>query len=118
MLFNNYVKKGDPQYDDNASSIYFAVNKFLREVRQHWDDAPCILVGTKRDLRDDDYFTGKYRFLPPLVGEHVARETGCLAYVDTSAKTKHGIEDLKRAIVRAAQFNTYKQKQKKKCSQM
>lgn len=118
VLFSPFVGKGEMKWDYDASSVYFAVHKFLHEVRHHCVDAPCILVGTKQDMRSENAFSERYTVLPPMFGEHIARETNCIAFVDTSAKTGYGTEDLKRAIVRAAQFNTYKPKRKKICKQM
>jgi GTPase SAR1 family protein len=104
--------------DDNHNFIttylWLAAKKFVVEARRHCPNAPCILVGTKTDLRDVGYQLDKQRYLPSVFGEYVARETGCLAYIETSSKTEQGIDELKRAIVR---IQTQPEK-KKKCELM
>ncbi len=109
IYFNTYYKSAD------TSSVYSAIMTFLREVREETDSAPCILVGTKQDLRESE--VEKFTFLPRSFGVHVARETGCLAYVEVSALTGYGIEALKQAVVRAPQYQAQSNK-KKKCKQM
>jgi GTPase SAR1 family protein len=110
IYFNTFYKKSA-----DTSSVYSAIMRFLQEAREEADSAPCILVGTKQDLRESE--VEKFTFLPHSFGIHAARETGCLAYVEVSALTGHGIEALKQAVVRAPHYQAQSNK-KKKCIQM
>ena len=105
----------DDHHNFITTYLWFAAKKFIAEARRHCPNAPCILVGTKIDVRDEKYLPDKLRYFPPVFGEYVARETGCLAYIETSAKTGQGIDALKRAIVRV---QTQPEKSQKKCEIM
>jgi GTPase SAR1 family protein len=114
-----FVHKGEEGYKIRDCHLYKAVNKFIREVRSTRNEAPCILVGTKNDTREDPYYREGRRFLPIVYGERVAQLTGCLAYIETSAKSTYNIEVLKQAIVCAEQYCIVpKPIEKKKCMLM
>ena len=112
VLFSVYVDVKNYKCDVEGSTFVKAVDKFLREVRYHWGQAPCILVGTKQDMRGKVH--ENKRLLPFAFGEYVARETGCLAYIETSAKTKNGIDELKRAVLRGEHYFSHP-RTKNKC---
>jgi GTPase SAR1 family protein len=97
VCFPLYISK---ENTDTPSLFAEAIHKFITEVRQNASKIPCILVGMKKDMANCVELKEKYLFLRPMFGEYVARETGCLAYVETSAKTAFGCDQLKRAIVR------------------
>jgi GTPase SAR1 family protein len=93
--------------------------KFIHEVRHHCPDVPCILVGTKIDLRNDKAMRQKLRSKQMRIisheeGEFMAKKLGCLAYFEISSMEGVGIEDLAKGILGARVIST-KQKKKKTC---
>lgn len=80
--------------------------KWLPEVRHHMPNTPIILVGTKKDLRDA-YFL-RPAVLPEIskaykkeIGEHLAKEIKAVQYLECSALTKEGLNQVFEAAVRA-----------------
>eukprot|EP00461_Guttulinopsis_vulgaris_P002394 UN02395 len=80
----------------------------LDNVRSTWipelrksvgDNVPIILIGSKIDLRIDPFFISKLaeRGMKPVTtqeGERVARETGCVAYMEVCSITGEGVKDV------------------------
>ncbi|EHB16354.1 Ras-related C3 botulinum toxin substrate 1 [Heterocephalus glaber] len=67
------------------------------EVRHHCPNTPIILVGTKRDLRDDKDTTEKLKEkkLTPITcpqGLAMAKEIGAVKYLECSALTQWGLK--------------------------
>jgi small GTP-binding protein len=99
----------------DESGIAQAVATFIPEARKYCPDVPIILIGTKSDLRNSNVDESTEHVIPSSFGEFLARETGCLAYMEVSAKGKVGIEKVRRAIVRAQKFAPSQKSGKKKC---
>jgi cell division control protein 42 len=78
-------------------------NKFIHEVRLHSPDVPCILVGTKIDLRNDVGMKQKLMQKQTRIsyeeGEFMAKKLGCLAYFEISSMWGDGIEELAKGIL-------------------
>ena len=72
------------------------------EVNHYIPDVPHILVGTKVDLRDAkmaDAHVGEFQCITREQGEELAEDIGAVAYVEASAKTRKGLEEVYEAAV-------------------
>ncbi len=86
------------------------------EVKHFCPDVPVILVGNKKDLRNDDHIKARLaqnkQFpVKPEAGQNMADSIGAVTYRECSAKTREGVVDIFESAVRAAQTS---QKKKKK----
>lgn len=72
--------------------------KWLPEVRSHCPDVPLVLVGNKKDLKDD--VDHRRPIVSHEEGEAKAKEIGAAAYVACSALTKEGVRELLELAVR------------------
>ena len=84
-----------------ASPVSFenVKEKWLPEVRHHCPGAPCLIVGTQIDLRDDNVIIEKLarqeqRPVSAESGERLARELGAVKYVECSALTQKGLKNV------------------------
>ncbi|KAI6111136.1 GTP binding protein Cdc42 [Pisolithus sp. B1] len=71
--------------------------KWFPEVHHHCPGVPCLIVGTRIDLRDDQAVIGKLarqkqRPVSTEAGECLARELGAVKYVECSALTQKGLK--------------------------
>ncbi|KAF7344539.1 Small GTPase Cdc42 [Mycena sanguinolenta] len=74
-------------------------DKWIPEIRHHCRDVPFLIVGTQIDLRDDldvlKKLAGlKQRFVTTEEGERLAYELGAVKYVECSALTQEGLNDV------------------------
>ena len=79
-------------YDITAKATFEALDGWLNEVSLHVGTIPRLLVGTKADLAAD-------REVPRAHAEAYAREKG-LHYIETSAKTGQGVEQMFLSLAR------------------
>jgi GTPase SAR1 family protein len=68
-------------------------------VRHNAPGVPCILVGTKEDLRYSEEWVGRLRAegrapLTPQDGVRLAQEIGALKYIECSALTQKGLKSV------------------------
>jgi len=73
--------------------------KWIGEVRHHAPHIPVVLVGTKVDLRKDEQTIAalKAKGQAPISleqGEKLARELGCVKYLECSAKEQQGLKNV------------------------
>jgi len=82
-------------YAITMRETFRAVSRFYDHIVQEKekDDIPIILVGSKCDLGDQ-------RQVPTTEGEELSRKLKCTFY-ETSAKTKHNVEEVFTDLVRA-----------------
>jgi Rho family protein len=71
---------------------------------------PIILVGLKKDLRDDPVAIEEMRkkslkFVTERQGETVAQEIGARKYLECSSLSGEGVDDVFEAATRAALLN-------------
>jgi cell division control protein 42 len=73
--------------------------KWFPEVQHHCPGAPCLIVGTQVDLRDDPQIMEKLHRqkqqpVTPEQGERLAHKLGAVKYVECSALTQKGLRNV------------------------
>ena len=104
---------------DSPDSLENIPEKWTPEVRHFCPSVPIILVGNKKDLRNDENVK---RELAKMKQEPVKFEEGSsmceridgVAYLECSAKTKEGVREVFIRATRAA-LNKKKARKKGKC---
>ena len=104
---------------DSPESLSNVLEKWTPEVRHFCPNVPIILVGNKKDLRNDE---NTKRELSKMKQEPVKSEDGSLmcerikayTYLECSAKTKDGVRDVFTTAARAA-LTTKERRDKRKC---
>ncbi|KAK8044469.1 GTP-binding protein rho2 [Apiospora rasikravindrae] len=98
-----YVPMVEPclQTSNQASSLW------IEEATERCPDVPIILVGLKKDLRDDPVAIEEMRkkslkFVAERQGEAVAQEVGARKYLECSSLSGEGVDDVFEAATRAA----------------
>jgi len=104
---------------DNPDSLDNIPDKWTPEVRHFCPGIPVILVGLKRDLRDDpatkDVLSKiKQEPVSPQKGEEVAKTIEANKYLECSAKDNDGVTAVFEAATRCAL--AAKEKKKGKCA--
>uniref|UniRef100_A0A8C6TVX9 Rho-related GTP-binding protein RhoG n=1 Tax=Neogobius melanostomus TaxID=47308 RepID=A0A8C6TVX9_9GOBI len=104
----------------SPSSYENVREKWVPEITHHCPDVPFLLVGTRTDLRGDrgeldKLAANKQRPLQPEDGEKLARELRAVKYMECSAKTREGVEEVLEEAVLAALEKNEETKKKKKC---
>ncbi|KAL1978533.1 hypothetical protein VTN31DRAFT_1392 [Thermomyces dupontii] len=94
---------------------------WIEEANERCPGVPIILVGLKKDLRDDpvaieEMRKKSLRFLTPKDGYETAAQIGARKYLECSSLTGEGVDDVFEAATRAALLNL--EKQRGCCSQM
>ena len=105
---------------DSPDSLENIAEKWTPEVKHFCPNVPIILVGNKKDLRDDENVKKE---LAKMKQEPVTSEEGSamcekingFAYQECSAKTKDGVITVFRTATRAA-LHTKTKKKKSKCT--
>ena len=101
---------------DNPDSLANILEKWTPEVRHFCPNVPIILVGNKKDLKNDE---NTKRELSKMKQEPVKSEDGSLicerikayAYLECSAKTREGVRDVFTTAAKAALTeNSWKKK--------
>ena len=79
---------------DSPDSLKNIEQKWAPEIKQHCPGVPFILIGNKKDLRNDSEKTGmkiKQEHVRTEQGQNVAANIGAQIYLECSAKTKEGV---------------------------
>ena len=92
---------------DNPDSLENIVEKWSPEVDHFCPNVPVILVGNKKDLRNDPATHEELskRNLKPVATEEgliVAQRIGAHAYLECSAKTRDGVRDIFEMAAKAS----------------
>ncbi|KAK2187335.1 hypothetical protein NP493_169g04034 [Ridgeia piscesae] len=92
---------------DNPDSLENIVEKWSPEVDHFCPNVPVILVGNKKDLRNDPAVHEELskRKLKPVATEDallVAQRIGAHAYLECSAKTRDGVRDIFEMAAKAS----------------
>ncbi|KAK2171776.1 hypothetical protein NP493_1027g00017 [Ridgeia piscesae] len=106
---------------DNPDSFQNVDEKWLSEISHFCPKVPRILVGTKKDLRNDERCKQRLAELktkPVTVeeGQMMATKIQATAYIECSAKTRDGVQDVFEVAAKAALQRRYRTKRSPQCS--
>ncbi|KAK9463611.1 P-loop containing nucleoside triphosphate hydrolase protein [Lipomyces oligophaga] len=92
---------------DTPDSLDNVSAKWIIEINELCPDIPIILVGLKKDLRQDaraieEMRKANRRFISPSEAELVARQVGARKYLECSALTGEGVDNVFEAATRAS----------------
>jgi len=92
---------------ESPDSLKNVTEKWHPEVKHHCSRAPIILVGTKKDLRNDpktiaELAQNKQEMIRPDQGKAVADRIGAVAYVECSAKNNENVNVVFQTATRHA----------------
>ena len=97
---------------------------FVPEIKHYCPGIPFLLVGTKTDLRNDIWeskvpFENNKRPITTYMGEKLSKDVGAIKYVECSALTRDGVENVfDEALKVALEFKQKRQdegNQERKC---
>lgn len=91
----------------------------MEEAQERCPGIPIILVGLKKDLREDPAAREEMRkkswhFVQAGYAESIARQVGAKKYLECSSLTGEGVDDVFEAATRAA-LTTFEKSQKTGC---
>lgn len=87
--------------------------KWAPETKNFCPNAPIVLVGIKKDTRNDPHEM-KRKLVTSQEGQLMAEQIHAFAYIECSAKTKEGVGEVFETATRAA-LQVKKGKGEKKC---
>ncbi|MEE6519886.1 hypothetical protein FKM82_017652 [Ascaphus truei] len=92
---------------DNPDSFENITEKWTPEVKHFCSNVPIILVGNKKDLRNDEHTRKeltkmKQEPVKPEEGWDMANRIGAFRYMECSAKMKDGVREVFEMAARAA----------------
>ncbi|ROW05025.1 hypothetical protein VSDG_00654 [Cytospora chrysosperma] len=92
---------------DTPDSLDNVKHKWIEEATEKCPGVPIILVGLKKDLREDpvaieEMRKKSLRFVTEHDGEAVARDVGAKKYLECSSLSGEGVDDVFEAATRAA----------------
>ncbi|XP_078454924.1 rho-related GTP-binding protein RhoA-C-like [Lampetra planeri] len=104
---------------DSPDSLGNITDRWTAEVRHFCPNVPIVLVGNKKDLRNDDNAKrelAKIKQEPVRVeeGRDMANQINAFGYMECSAKTKDGVREVFEMAARAA-LQVRKRKKKSGC---
>ncbi|XP_025191901.1 ras-like GTP-binding protein Rho1 [Melanaphis sacchari] len=104
---------------DSPDSLENIPEKWTPEVKHFCPNVPIILVGNKKDLRNDpntirELNKMKQEPVRPEEGRAMAEKINAFAYLECSAKSKEGVREVFETSTRAAL--QVKKKKKGKCA--
>ncbi|KAJ6460208.1 rho family small GTP binding protein cdc42 [Mycena sanguinolenta] len=107
------------------ASLERVKTKWLADAQYHCPGVACVIAATQIDLRGPDIDTdansgetreGRRELITTAQGEELAREIKAVKYVECSAKTREGVQDVFDAVVAAAVQNLHApQKHRRRC---
>ena len=105
----------------NPDSYSNVISKWAPEVRHYCKETPIILIGTKRDLRDDKETIEKLRKnnQTPITypqGLAMAKDCGAQKYMECSAFDMQSLKDIFDAVVQIVLYPPIPPKPKRKCT--
>merc|ERR1719273_2861663 len=105
---------------DSPDSLDNIPEKWTPEVRHFCPNVPIILVGNKKDLRNDpntikELAKMKQEPVKPEDGRTMAEKINAFAYLECSAKSKEGVREVFETATRAA-LQVKKEKEEALCT--
>ncbi|KAK8742376.1 hypothetical protein OTU49_001835 [Cherax quadricarinatus] len=102
---------------DSPDSLENIPEKWTPEVKHFCPNVPIILVGNKKDLRNDattikELQKMKQEPVKPEEGRNMAEKINAFAYLECSAKTKEGVREVFETATKAALSVRIKKKTK------
>lgn len=88
---------------DNQTTLSNVVQKWIPEVRHYMPHSPCILVGTKGDLRNID--NPNLILITTKEINKAVRQVKAHSYYECSAKNGTGVDEIIEAAIRASSKN-------------
>jgi Ras homolog gene family, member A len=106
---------------DNPDSLHNIMDKWSPEVKHFCPKIPIILVGNKKDLRNDEKIRqelsrNKLEPVSSVQGKQMAEQVGAVGYLECSAKTKDGVREVFERAAIAALQSKLKKKSHKLCN--
>ncbi|KAJ9602906.1 hypothetical protein H2200_012686 [Cladophialophora chaetospira] len=98
---------------DSLDNIY---EKWISEVLHFCQGLPIVLVGTHKDVRDNNGpnpYGGKPDPVSSEQGEEMRKKIGAWKYMECSAKTNEGVREVFEAATRGALLTRKKEKKKR-----
>ncbi|RZC37617.1 Ras, Miro, and/or Arf domain containing protein [Asbolus verrucosus] len=104
---------------DSPDSLENIPEKWTPEVKHFCPNVPIILVGNKKDLRNDPNTINELKKMKqepvkPQDGRSMAEKINAFAYLECSAKSKEGVREVFENATRAAL--QVKKKKKHRCA--
>ena len=92
---------------NSPNSLQNATNRWIPEVKHFCPNVPIILVGNKKDLRNDECTKRELMKMNqepvrPEEGRSMAEKINAFAYLECSAKTMEGVPEVLETATRAA----------------
>ena len=92
---------------DNPDSLENITQKWVPEVRHYCPKVPIVLVGNKKDLRNEPSIVqslSRQKQLPvkPAEGREIMDRIGAVAYLECSAKSREGVRQIFETASKAA----------------
>ncbi|CDR40861.1 CYFA0S05e05292g1_1 [Cyberlindnera fabianii] len=88
---------------DQPESLQNAKRKWSEEVTRYCPGVPVILVGLKKDLRaNSGEKTNSKKFVQTVQGQEVAKIIGAKRFLECSALTGEGVDDVFEAATRTS----------------
>jgi Ras-related C3 botulinum toxin substrate 1 len=90
----------------SPTSLEHIQQMWFPEAREHCPNAPCILVGTKTDLRDivaanpDEWKAKGMEVVPQAAAEKVKKLIGAKAYIECSAKKQINLDEVVETAIK------------------
>jgi GTPase SAR1 family protein len=102
------------------TKVFRLLTKWFPEISHHAPNTPCILVGTKLDVREDRETIEKLREkrMAPISypqGTQMQKEIGAVKYLECSALTQKGLKNVFDEAIRAVLVPPQIKKKSKKC---
>ncbi|CEI68089.1 unnamed protein product [Fusarium venenatum] len=79
---------------DSPDSLENVKKTWISKVSNFMPNVPCILVGLKKDLRDDPKTIEELKKDNQQPGNDMAKDIGAFRYVECSAKTVEGVREV------------------------
>ncbi|KAK6464727.1 Rho2 protein [Scheffersomyces coipomensis] len=85
---------------DTPDSLETARTKWIEEVKKYCPNTPYILIGLKKDLRLN--LKDQINFVQTERGAQVAQQIGAKTYLESSALTGEGVDDIFEYAIRTS----------------